>query len=121
MPGAGGQDGRVGGTERCLRESDGPFDVMYVHRRNGAQKVKSLSDGAVYKREHTRADGIYTRHADTLTRKLTPCPPRVYGLSGRAYYPGHLTFARDPAPGVAVGGVFFFFFCSLTVLAFHIL
>lgn len=47
------------GPERCLRESDGPFDVMYVaRRRNGTIGETLFAD---YKRTHTRAKHARTR------------------------------------------------------------
>lgn len=41
---AGGTNGihNAEGSERCLRESDGPFDVMYVQRRNGTKGESPL-------------------------------------------------------------------------------
>lgn len=79
------------GPERCLRESDGPFDVMYVvQRRNGTKGETPLRS--------LQANTHALKHAHARAHKSKQIP---------SYYPDHLTLIRDP-PGPGDGDYDFF-------------
>jgi len=80
------------GPERCLRESDGPFDVMYVvQRRNG---TKGKNPSSQFTSEHTHA----SKHAHARAHKSKQIP---------SYYPDHLTLIRDLHAPETVVTIFF--------------
>lgn len=97
---AGGTNGSGGGIrahtmprgpERCLRESDGPFDVMYVvQRRNGTKGETPLR--SLQANTHAR------KHAHAHAHKSKQIP---------SYYPDHLTLIRDLRGPVTVVTIFF--------------
>jgi len=64
------------GEERCLRESDGPFDVMYVQRRRNGAKGETLLSAVYERNAHIACIGYYY----TRTHKSEQTP---------GYYPAH--------------------------------
>jgi len=79
------------GPERCLRESDGPFDVRYVmQRRNGTKGETPLR--SLQANTHAR------KHAHARAHKSKQIP---------SYYPDHLTLIRDLRAPETVVTIFF--------------
>lgn len=90
--------------ERCLRESDGPFDVMYVCAETvyGTKGTK-LPLSIVYKRirihTQTHSSAVYISEDIIYTHKSEQTP---------TYYPAHLTLILPGPRDVVVGMGFFF-------------
>jgi hypothetical protein len=89
------------GEERCLRESDGPFDVMYVRESKRYTKGRTPSPLrlSLYNRTHAHVD-VYIYTSEQMP----------------SYYPAHLTLIRDAV--LEMWSRYFYFF-SYFLLAFH--